>query len=210
MPRMTIRRASGLIAVLGAVMWAVLPSATQAHTYYACLKSNGNARVFGKRTKCKGGETKIAWSSSAPRGEEGLPGAIGPVGPTGAAGAAGSKGATGAAGAKGVTGATGPTGVTGATGPTGASGTASVSTVTGSEEESTGAVGSLTPASAATCSTGKLVGGGASTSVSGTEFQGAIADSYPSSSTTWTAEAIVTATGSSGHLAVKAYALCAE
>jgi len=72
-----------------------------------------------------------------------------------------------------------------------------------------GAAGTTTGESTATCASGTLVGGGASTSFNGS-YQGSIIDSYPSSSNTWSAKAIVTQQGASGSLGVVAYALCEQ
>jgi hypothetical protein len=205
MSTITPRRAAAAAAVLAALSTTGILAfgQAQAHTVYACVQGSGNAHLFSRRTKCKSGESKLSWGSRGEQGLEGLPGPLGLVGPAGAAGATGAKGATGAAGA---VAAKGSTGVTGATGP---SGTSTVQRVVGTEVKVTGAVGSLSGEATATCTEGTLVGGGASTEFSG-EYEGSISDSYPSSSTTWGAKAIVSATGASGELGVTAYALCAS
>ena len=81
--------------------------------------------------------------------------------------------------------------------------------VVGTEVKVTGAAGTISNEATATCTEGTLVGGGASTDFVG-EYEGAIIDNYPSSSTTWSAKALVTQTGASGELGVTAYALCAS
>ena len=208
----TIRtRRLGALAVLLAATAAagILAYAAQAHTIYACVQENGTAHIFGRKTKCKGGESKLSWGSRGQQGPEGLPGALGLVGPTGAAGSSGAKGATGASGAAAAKGVTGATGVAGVTGPTGPSGTATVQRVVGTPVTVTGAAGSISNEATATCTEGTLVGGGASTDFVG-EYQGAIIDSYPSSSTTWSAKVLVTHTGGSGEVGVTAYTLCAS
>jgi hypothetical protein len=72
------------------------------------------------------------------------------------------------------------------------------------------APGTVTGAATATCAAGKvLLGGGALITGTGTAVA-AIYSSYPSSTTVWTAQAVVTSSGLSGTVTVQAYALCSQ
>jgi len=98
MPTLSTRRAPVLLVAIGALLLAALATASQAgaSTLYACVKKNGNARIFSNKPKCKKGEKKLSWNI------EGL---------------AGKNGASGANGANGATGKEGPQGKTGPAGP---------------------------------------------------------------------------------------------
>jgi hypothetical protein len=148
-------------------------------------------------------------------------------------GASGSAGATGANGvsvtsavepvgancAKGGSKFTASNGVTyacngaaGATGATGATGVIASTTIVTGTAASTGgnpAIGSTAGTSTATCAAGsKLLGGGANvTQGNNGNVKAAVAVSYPSATNTWTATAIVLATGP-GDATITAYAIC--
>ena len=140
-------------------------------------------------------------------GTKGVTGAKGVTGTTGSKGPTGAKGPTGTTGPKGVTGAKG---ATGAKGPTGATGAATPTLVNGTKTTTTNpAVG--TPVSAtATCPAGKvLVGGGGQVTTSLASGRVELQQSYPSSTTAWTAVGIVTTLLGAGQtISVQAFALC--
>jgi Collagen triple helix repeat (20 copies) len=206
MSMMMTRRTGAALAVLAALTVAalVLSAQSDARNVYACVKGNGTVRVYTKKPKCKGGESRVTWASPGPRGGEGLPGAQGLLGPTGVAGA------TGAEGKKGATGAEGKKGATGAEISPGAP-------VVGNEPTAvTGeTAGEVTGESSAECPSGeKLVGGGALPVANGNGGAApvpAIEESYPASATKWVAKAAVLKIGAAGStLSVKAYALCVK
>ncbi len=162
----------------------------------------GQVRLVNDPDDCTSDETHIAWAvrgqqgepgSTGPPGRPGQPGKTGPpgspgipgepgpageepgpAGPAGADGAAGPPGRDGRDGRDGSVGATGPAGATGASGATGIT---EIETVSVRDSEANGLV-------TARCPVGKsLLSGGARTRA------GMLIDSYPSSSTSWSAKA---------------------
>jgi hypothetical protein len=104
--------------------FAAVPQA-DAGTLYACVKKNGNARVFSRRPKCKKHESRLSWNTSGPAGRNGLNAANGLPGTDGAGGhdgAAGKDGVNGAAGLDGKDGTNGKDGVNGTNGANGVDG----------------------------------------------------------------------------------------
>jgi hypothetical protein len=104
-----------------------IPPQAHAGTLYACVKKNGNARLFSRRPKCKRHESRLSWSTSGPAGRNGLNGSSGAPGKDGAAGrdgAAGKDGVNGVNGKDGVNGISGANGVNGANGAVGGFATA--------------------------------------------------------------------------------------
>jgi len=92
MSALSTRRGTAVLAATGALLFAALLVAPQAHamTIYACVKKkSGTARVFTKKPKCKKGETKLSWNT------EGLPGKNGTNGTNGTNGVNGKEGAPG-------------------------------------------------------------------------------------------------------------------
>ena len=101
------------------------PTSIQVSTIYACVSSNGAARISARPLKCKRGDTQVAWRAVAGGGgAQGLAGNPGPAGAPGAAGARGETGLRGEAGSKGEPGLAGVKGETGASGAEGKEGIA--------------------------------------------------------------------------------------
>jgi hypothetical protein len=89
-------------------------SAADAGTLYACVKRNGQARIFSRRPRCPKGQTRLAWNTTGPAGPKG---ATGRSGKNGAAGKNGTAGQNGKAGETGKEGSPGqPQSVTGFSG----------------------------------------------------------------------------------------------
>jgi len=150
-----------------------------------------------------------------PPGAQGPIGAAGPAGiqgPQGAQGPQGLPGATGPAGPAGATGATGPQGPAGPTGPQGPPGPAGSTRVLGTPVTSAVNAARHTLVTAtATCPSGVLLGGGGQvTTTSANKDRAVLVASYPSSTTVWTATAVVAtaALGAGQTMTVQAYALC--
>src|SRR5882757_6581991 len=103
------RRALATLTSGAALMLSTVATAPQADaaTLYACVKKNGNARVFTRRPKCKRHESRLSWNTSGPAGRNGLNAANGSPG---AGGAAGRDGATGKGGVNGKDGVNGTAG----------------------------------------------------------------------------------------------------
>ncbi|HEX7609655.1 MAG TPA: hypothetical protein VF380_03195 [Solirubrobacteraceae bacterium] len=81
------------LAVSAAVACGLLAGAAPAgaSTIYTCVKKKGGAmRIVGRSTRCRRGESKLAWNRQGP---------VGPRGPGGPAGANGSSGTNGSNGA---------------------------------------------------------------------------------------------------------------
>lgn len=161
--------------------------------------------------------------AAGPSGPQGAAGPSGPQGPAGPSGPSGPQGATGNQGAAGPSGPQGPSGpaglsITGPSGPSGPSGPAGNSgstrvagtTATSANNPNTG----TTLTSTATCAAGKVIlGGGAVAAVSDVSQTGKIGllQSYPSSTTVWTASVTVVANINGGaNASVTAYALCSQ
>jgi hypothetical protein len=90
-----------------------IPPQAHAGTLYACVKKNGNARLFSRRPKCKRHESRLSWSTSGPAGRNGLNGSGGAPGKDGAAGRDGAAGKDGVNGKDGVHGSDGANGAVG-------------------------------------------------------------------------------------------------
>jgi hypothetical protein len=99
--------------------FATAPPADAA-TLYACVKKNGNARIFTRRPKCKRRESRLSWNTPGPAGRNGLNGSNGVPGREGAAGRDGAAGKDGVNGRDGVNGKDGVNGENGAVGGFGA------------------------------------------------------------------------------------------
>jgi len=145
-------------------------------------------------------------------GAQGIQGDPGPQGPPGATGPAGPAGATGATGPQGPAGPTGPQGPAGPTGPQGPAGPAGSTRVLGTPVTSAVNAARHTLVTAtATCPSGVLLGGGGQvTTTSANKDRAVLVASYPSSTTVWTATAVVAtaALGAGQTMTVQAYALC--
>lgn len=100
------------------------PRQADAATLYACIKKNGNARLFSRRPKCKRHESRLSWNTSGPAGRNGLNGSNGAPGKDGAAGRDGAAGKDGVNGKDGLNGIDGANGVDGANGAVGGFATA--------------------------------------------------------------------------------------
>jgi hypothetical protein len=120
------RRALATLTSGAALMLSTLATAPQADaaTLYACVKKNGNARVFTRRPRCKRHESRLSWNTSGPAGRNGLNAANGLPGTGGASGRDGAAGKDGVNGADGVNGENGANGVDGANGAAGGFGAA--------------------------------------------------------------------------------------
>jgi hypothetical protein len=91
---------------------ALAPPA-DASTLYACVKKNGNARIFHRKPRCSKRESLLSWNSPGPAGPNGLNGANGAPGRDGAAGRDGVNGKDGANGRDGTNGENGANGAVG-------------------------------------------------------------------------------------------------
>jgi hypothetical protein len=97
------RRALAVLAAAGALLLAGLAaSQADASTLYACVKKNGNARIFSNKPKCKKGEKKFSWNIEGLAGRNGANGVNGTNGINGINGINGKEGKEGKAGANGV------------------------------------------------------------------------------------------------------------
>src|SRR3954451_884070 len=95
--------------VAGGVAYATIPTNNAIDGCY--LKSGGALRIIDPTvTKCKSGETALAWNVQGVKGDTGAIGATGATGPTGPTGPAGPTGGPGSPGPAGATGLTGPAG----------------------------------------------------------------------------------------------------
>lgn len=82
------RRRTAVLAAGGALLLAGVAEAPQAkaETIYACVKRNGAVRIVTKKTRCRRGERKLAWST------QGFPGRNGKNGKNGTNGTNGTNG----------------------------------------------------------------------------------------------------------------------
>jgi hypothetical protein len=122
----------------------------------------------------------------------------------------GATGATGETGATGPAGQTGPRGPQGATGDTGPAGDITGRIIVTGTPASTGAkaaVGTTTATSLATCPANTHLLGGGARVIQG-RVKAAVAASYASDATTWTATAVVVVQGRFA-ATISAYAVCA-
>jgi hypothetical protein len=126
MSRSIDRRALATLAGAAALLIGgfAAPPRADAGTLYACVKKNGNARLFTRRPKCKKRESRLSWSTSGPAGRNGLNGSSGQPGKDGAAGRDGAPGKDGVNGKDGLNGIDGANGVDGANGAVGGFATA--------------------------------------------------------------------------------------
>ncbi len=142
--RTLVASLAGLAVVAGGTAYADIPHGNIINACY--VKSAGVLRVIDtSATRCRSGETSLAWNVQGPAGPAGPVGPQGPAGPHGPTGATGETGAAGPAGAHGPvgpTGAAGPAGAHGPVGPTGAAGPAGPAGSAGSA----GVAGPLGPA----------------------------------------------------------------
>ena len=94
------RRAVVLLAAIGAASMTLLGPAqpAQASTLYACVKKNGNARLFTRKPKCRHGEKRLSWNTEGVSGPRGANGKNGRNGANGINGTNGTNGTNGAAG----------------------------------------------------------------------------------------------------------------
>ena len=125
MSQLINRRALATLTSGATLMLSTVATAPQADaaTLYACVKKNGNARVFNRRPKCKKHESRLSWNTSGPAGRNGLNAANGSPGTGGTAGRDGAAGRDGVNGKDGVNGNDGATGKDGANGKDGTNGT---------------------------------------------------------------------------------------
>lgn len=73
---------AALATAASGLLIATASPASAASTYYACVKkSDGQTTMVKKKTKCKKGWKKVAWSQTGPTGATGPAGANGPAGP---------------------------------------------------------------------------------------------------------------------------------
>ena len=89
-----------LAAVGAATALLACSAAAQASTLYACVKKDGSAHIYAKKTRCHRGEHMLHWNSEGPAGRNGT---------NGTNGAGGAQGLSGLNGAAAVLSAIGPT-----------------------------------------------------------------------------------------------------
>lgn len=111
--RRPLLRGAAVVAVvsMGAagIAAATIPSNNVIDACYS--KSGGTLRVIDSSvTKCKSGETSLAWNVQGPKGEQGETGPMGPAGPMGPQGIQGIPGPDGPQGLPGPAGPIGPAG----------------------------------------------------------------------------------------------------
>lgn len=112
-----------LVAVTVVVGAGVAYAATPGKGFIrACYAANGQLRIVGSASSCKGKERPLSWGVRGPAGPQGVAGPQGPKGETGPQGANGQKGEQGPRGQVGLQGATGSQGPAGPAGARGASG----------------------------------------------------------------------------------------
>jgi len=97
-----------LLAGLGAcalLLGRAAPVTAQTHaTIYACVNSQGDARLVSANARCKVHEKLVWWNVVGPAGPEGAPGLQGPAGPQGPQGVPGAQGSQGPVGPQGLQG----------------------------------------------------------------------------------------------------------
>jgi hypothetical protein len=90
------RRCLVVLAAAAALLLAGLAaSQADAATLYACVKKNGNSRLFSNKPKCKKGEKKLTWNIEGMTGRNGTNGLNGANGANGKDGAQGKEGPAG-------------------------------------------------------------------------------------------------------------------
>jgi hypothetical protein len=90
------RRGLAVLAAAGALLLAGLTaSQAGAQTLYACVKKNGNARIFSNKPKCKKGEKRLSWNIEGRAGKNGANGLNGANGANGNDGKEGKEGPAG-------------------------------------------------------------------------------------------------------------------
>jgi hypothetical protein len=109
-PRLLALAPSAAALLIGAL--AVAPQA-DASTLYACVKKNGNARIFHKKPRCARHESALSWNTPGPAGRTGANGANGAPGAAGRDGAPGRDGLNGKDGLNGIDGQAGANGAVG-------------------------------------------------------------------------------------------------
>ena len=151
--------------------------------------------------------------AQGPQGPAGADGADGPQGPAGADGADGPQGPQGPAGADGADGADGPQGPqgpAGADGADGADGQNGLADILRVEGTATSSSAAPSKTATATCPVDRiLVGGGALVATAGSISEISITESYPSSTTVWTARGDANVGAPPGNWSIQAFALCA-
>jgi hypothetical protein len=98
----TTRTIATTLTIASIPLLSALTIAPQAgaSTLYACVKKKtGTARFVSARTRCRKGETKLAWNTTGPAGSNGANGRNGANGKNGANGSNGSNGSNGKDGA---------------------------------------------------------------------------------------------------------------
>jgi hypothetical protein len=80
-----------------AMLLLTIVTPATASTIYSCKKKNGSLRIVSKSTKCKKGESKLAWNSQGPQGVNGANGKNGTNGTNGGPGLTGKEGPAGTA-----------------------------------------------------------------------------------------------------------------
>jgi len=194
----------GVGGLVGLLLGAGLVSAQAAGSgvIHACVKENGEIRVVGPTTSCRGEATLLEWNIQGPAG---------PPGPQGLAGQTGSQGPIG------LTGSPGPAGLPGSPGISGLEIVTALSSANTDIPPNPPTIYAMIKNATATCPRGKkAIGGGgqildpyANNSQSSYSGNAAfITASYPPNDTSWTVAAGSPTTAFAWQLS--AYAICAN
>lgn len=179
---------AGVAVLLGAT-WTLVaahPGPVNDQVIHSCINnSSGTIKIISATGSCQNNDMAVDWNTAGPQGPAGPTSPVGPQGPKGDTGAQGPAGPTGPVGPAGPQGPVGPKGDTGPQGPQGVPGLSGYRRVT---NNATVPANFTTHGTAFCASDEKVLGGGVSYALAGPDQSKLqIAESYPSSDTTWEA-----------------------